>query len=76
VRIRGQKIFGRSVKVSEIATTATGNEDFFADAVGVLEYGDAAAAFACFESAEEAGGAGAEHQNIKGTGQNDLTVFL
>lgn len=37
VRIRGEKIFGSGVEIGEVAATTAGNEDFFADAVGVLE---------------------------------------
>jgi hypothetical protein len=37
VRIGGKEIFGSGVDVGEVAAAAAGNEDFFADAVGVLE---------------------------------------
>ena len=37
VRVGGQKIGGRRVKVREVAAPAAGNGDLFADAVGVLD---------------------------------------
>jgi hypothetical protein len=58
--IRGGEIFRRGVKVGEIATSAAGDKNLFADAVGVFDDCDAAATFACFKGAEEACGAGAE----------------
>jgi hypothetical protein len=73
VGIGGKEIFGRGVNVGEIATTTAGDEDFFADAVGMLDDRDAATTFASFDGAEKAGGASAEDQNVKGTGQMGLT---
>jgi len=73
VGIGGEEIFRCCVNVGEIAAAAAGDEDFFADAVGMFEDGDAAAAFAGFDGAEEAGGAGAQDQNVEGMGQGCLT---
>ena len=73
VGIGGEEIFGCGVNVGEIATTTAGDEDFFANAVGMFEDRDAAAAFASFDGAEKAGGASAEDHNVKGTGQMGLT---
>jgi hypothetical protein len=39
------------MNVGEVAATSAGDEDFFADAVGVLEYGNAASALAGFDDA-------------------------
>lgn len=74
VGIRGEKIFRSGMDVGEVAATTAGDEDFFADAVGVLEYGHPTAAFAGLGGAEEAGGAGAEDQDVKRTGQKNLAV--
>ena len=37
MRIGGEEIFRRGVDVGEVAAATAGDEDFFADAVGVLE---------------------------------------
>lgn len=50
VRIPGEKIFRSGMDVGEVAATTAGDEDFFADAVGVLEYGHPTAAFAGLEA--------------------------
>ncbi len=60
VRIGGKKIFGCGVNVSEIAAAAAGDEDFFADAVGMFDHSDAAAAFAGFDGTEKTCGTGTE----------------
>jgi hypothetical protein len=72
VRIGGDKVFGRGVNVGEVAAASTGDENFFADAVGVLDDSDATAAVGGFNSAEEAGGACAEDQSVEGMGQKSL----
>jgi hypothetical protein len=61
MRIRGEKVFRRAVNVGEIAPATAGDKDFFADAVGMFEDGDAAAAFAGFDGAKKASGASAEN---------------
>ena len=58
--IGGMKVFGGGVDIGEVAAASTGDEDFFADPVGVLDERDAAAAFGGFECAEKSGGASAE----------------
>jgi len=73
VGIRGEKIFRRCENVGEIATAAAGDENFFADAVGKFDDGDAATTLARFNGAEQAGGASAKDQDVEGTGQRDLT---
>ncbi len=61
VGIGGKEVFRRGVKVGEIAAASAGDEDFLANAVGMFDYCDAAAALACLDGAEEAGGTGAEN---------------
>ena len=73
VRISGMKIFRSGVEIGEIAAASPGDEDFFADAVGVFDERDAASTFGGFESAEESGGASAQDQDVEGTGQSGLT---
>ncbi len=58
--IGGEEILRLGMEVGEVAAASTGDEDFFADAVGVFEDGDASAAFGGFDGAESAGGAGAD----------------
>jgi len=65
VGIRGEEILRLAMNVCEIAAAAAGDEDFLADAVGVLEDGDAAAALARFDGAQQAGSAAADYQNVE-----------
>jgi hypothetical protein len=53
------------VQVGEIAAPATGNEDFFADALSALQHGHATAALAGFHGAHEPGCAPAENDDVK-----------
>ena len=68
VRICGDEIFRRAMNVGEVAASAAGDEDFFADAVGVIEKGDAASALAGFDCAHESCGACAEDYGVEGLG--------
>ena len=68
VGIFREKILGRAVEVGEVAAATTGDEDFFADAIGAFEKRDAPAAFAGFDGAHEARGAGAENDGVVGVG--------
>ena len=63
--VGAEEVFGARVDVREITAAAAGDEDFFADAIGAFEDGDAAAAFAGFGGAEESGGARAEDECVK-----------
>jgi hypothetical protein len=74
VRIGGVKVFGCGVSVGEIAATTPGDQNFFADTVGVFDERNSAAAFARFRSTEEASGAGAEDENVEGMGQKYLAI--
>ena len=60
-----EKMLGLAVNVSEIAASATGDEDFLAQPSCVLDDGDAAATFASFDRAHEARCAAAENQNVE-----------
>jgi hypothetical protein len=65
VRIFGEKVFRLGVNIREVAAAAAGDENFLADFFGAFEEHDAAAAFSGFDGAEEAGGAGAQDQDVK-----------
>ena len=54
------------MQIGEIATPAAGDEDLFADAIGVLQHGDPAATFAGFDGAHQAGGPAAENDYVEG----------
>ena len=56
------------MNVGEVAASAAGDEDLFADAVGVLEDTDAASALACLDGAYESCGASAEDYGVEGFG--------
>ena len=65
VGVGGEEVFGAGVEVGEVAAAAAGDEDLLAGAVGVFEDEDAAAAAAGFDGAHEAGGAGAEDEDVE-----------
>jgi hypothetical protein len=44
------------MEIGEIAPSTAGDQDFLADADGVLKYGDTPSAFAGFDRAEQARG--------------------
>ena len=51
VWICGDEIFRRAVNVCEVTASSAGDEDFFANALGVIEKCDAASALAGFDGA-------------------------
>jgi hypothetical protein len=53
------------MQIGEIATPAAGDEDLFADAIGVLQHGDPAATFAGFDGAHQSGGPAAENDYVE-----------
>jgi len=59
VGIGGEEVVGGDVKIGEIAAASAGDKNFLADAVGMFEDSDAAAAVRGFDGGEEAGGASA-----------------
>jgi len=63
--VGAEEILRAAVNVREIATAASGNEDFLANTIGTLEDRDAASAFAGFRGTEESRGAGAEDESVK-----------
>jgi hypothetical protein len=65
VLVRGDEVLRLAMEVGEIAAASAGDKDFFAYAIGALQHGDAPAALARFDGAEEAGRAGAENQSVK-----------
>jgi hypothetical protein len=71
--IGGEEIFGSGVEIGKVAATSTGDEDFFADAIGEFNDGDAAATLSSLEGAEKSGGTGTEDEDVKGTGQKYLS---
>jgi hypothetical protein len=71
--IGGEKIFRGGVDVGEVAAASTGDEDFFADAIGEFDDGDAAAAVGGLEGAEKAGSTGTEDEDVERTGQKCLS---
>jgi len=65
VGIGGEKVFWRAMKIGEVGPAPAGDKDFAADAVVAFEQCDAAAAFAALGGAKQAGGAGAEDENVE-----------
>ena len=55
VRVGGEEVFGARVEVGEVAAAAAGDEDLFADAIGMIENEDAAAALAGHDGSHQSG---------------------
>ena len=53
------------MEVGEVAAAAAGDENFFAETVGVVEDGDAASALAGLDGAHEARSAAAENECVE-----------
>jgi hypothetical protein len=66
--IGGEEIFRTAVEVGEVTAASAGDEDFFTGAVGAFEESDASVAAARFDGGHEAGGAGADDEDIEGVG--------
>ena len=58
VRVGGEEVFWAAVDVSEVAAATSGDEDFFAGLVCVVEQEDAATAATCFDGTHHAGATG------------------
>jgi hypothetical protein len=69
----GDEVLRPAMEVGEIAAASAGDQDFLADAFGALQHRDAAAAFAGFDGAEQAGGAGTKNQSVKLVDQGKLS---
>jgi len=65
VRICGEEMLRLGVEICEVAAASAGDEDFFADFFGAFEEDYAAAAFAGFDGAHEAGGAAAQNDHVE-----------
>jgi len=68
VGVGAEEVFGSGVQVGEVAAAAAGDEDLAAGSVGVVEQDDAAGAARGREGAHEAGGTGAEDEDVAGGG--------
>jgi hypothetical protein len=64
VRIGGEETVRSAVDVCEIAAAAAGDEDLFANAVGMIEDEDTAAALTCGDGGHETSCTGAEDEGI------------
>ena len=65
MRVPGKIILGLAAEVGEIAAAATGDENFFAKPVGVVEDDNAASALAGFDGALEPCRPGAQNDGVK-----------
>jgi hypothetical protein len=65
VGVFGEEVLGAAVEVGEVGAAAAGDEDLFADALGVVEQKDAAAATAGGGGTHKAGSAGSEDEDIE-----------
>ena len=64
VGVGGEEVFRAGVEVGEVAAASAGDEDLLAGLVGVVEDEGAASAVGGVHGAEEAGGSGAEDQDV------------
>ena len=55
VGVFGEEVFGAGVEVGEVAAASSGDEDFFAGLIGVVDVEDSEVAAAGFDGAEESG---------------------
>ena len=64
MRIVGEVVAGADIGIGEITTTTTRHQDLFAGFIGMVEYHDFSSTFAGFDCAHQAGGAGADDQDV------------
>ncbi len=64
VWVGGEKPVGCAVEVGEVAAATAGDEDLFADAIGMIENEDAAATLTRSDGGHQTCCSGAEHQDI------------
>ena len=69
VFVSGNEILRLAIEIGEITTAAAGDQDFLADAFGMLQHGDTQSAFAGFDRAKQSRGAGAENHSVEFTHQ-------
>jgi hypothetical protein len=65
VGVLREEVFGGGVEVGEVAAASAGDEDLFAESVGVVEEEGAAAALAGCDGGHEAGGSRAEDDYVE-----------
>jgi len=65
VFVPGDELLGLAIDICEIAAASAGDQDFLADAIGMLEHGDTPPAFAGFNRTEKSRGATAENKSVK-----------
>ena len=64
IRIGGKEILRPRAAVGEIAATAAGNADLLSQLLGMIDQQHAAPAFSCLDCAHDAGGAGADDDDV------------
>jgi hypothetical protein len=74
VFVRGNEILWLAMDIREITTPATRDQDFLADAIGMLQNGDTPPAFAGLNGAKKSRSAGAENQSVKLTRQEQVSL--
>ena len=75
VRIGGQEIFRTAMQIGEVAAAASGDEDFLADLLGMLQHSNAAPALGGLDGAHESCRARAEHDDIERLAHGDLSII-
>ncbi len=68
VGVFGEEVFGGGAEIGEVGAASSGDEDLFADSVGVVEDEDAGVAVTGFDGAHEACGSGSEDGYVDGLG--------
>src|SRR4051812_43172489 len=63
--ISGDEVLRAAMQVGEVATPAAGDQNLFADALGVLQHRHVPTALARFDSAHQTGRTAAENQHIQ-----------
>src|ERR1700689_2218476 len=64
VRIGREEVFGGGVQVGEVTAAAPGDEDFFTNAISMLQQENTTAAPTGMHGAEESGGAAAHNKHV------------
>jgi hypothetical protein len=64
VRVRGDEVFRRAIKIGEITAPAAGDENLLAGAIRAFQKRDPAPTFAGFDCAHEPGSSGAKNYSI------------
>src|ERR1700744_3365949 len=64
VRISREEVFGVGVQVGEVTAAASGDQNLFADAIGMLQQENSTTAATGMHGAEKPGGAGAHNKHV------------